>query len=216
MFNIDKGSVHQILRSRRSVRRFCNRPVPDDVLQRILETALWAPSAHNCQPWRFVILKTLSSMDLLAKGMSQVFEKDLAIDGKSEATIRELVDRSYRRICDAPLGIVVCLDVANADTYLDEHRQSLEHHMAVQSVAMAGLSLMLAIHAEGLGAVWMCAPLFAPCVVRVTLALPDNWEPQGLILAGYPAKLPEPRQRKSISDVALFVDGNEQPINREE
>ena len=63
--------------------------------------------------------------------------------------------------------------------------------MAAQSVAMAGQNVLLAAHALGLGACWLCAPLFCPEVVRETLALPLDWQPQGLITAGYPAEAKE-------------------------
>jgi len=56
---------------------------------------------------------------------------------------------------------------------------------------MAGQNLLLAAHVLGLGACWLCAPLFCPDVVRDTLALPPDWQPQGLITAGYPAETRE-------------------------
>ena len=60
--------------------------------------------------------------------------------------------------------------------------------MATQSVAMAGQNLLLAAQAEGLGACWMCAPLFCPDVVRAQLDLPEEWQAQGLIACGYAAE----------------------------
>ncbi len=63
--------------------------------------------------------------------------------------------------------------------------------MAAQSTAMAGQNILLAAHALGLGACWLCAPIFCPQTVRRTLDLPDDWQPQGLITAGYPAEKKE-------------------------
>ncbi len=60
--------------------------------------------------------------------------------------------------------------------------------MAVQSVALAAQNMLLMAHAEGLGACWMCAPLFCPDVVRAALALPADWEAQALLTLGYPAE----------------------------
>jgi coenzyme F420-0:L-glutamate ligase/coenzyme F420-1:gamma-L-glutamate ligase len=76
--------------------------------------------------------------------------------------------------------------------------------MGVQSVAMAGCTLLLAAHAVGLGGVWLCSPLFAPDQARSVLDLPDEWDPQGLILLGYPARMPEARPRQSVEKVARF------------
>jgi nitroreductase len=77
------------------------------------------------------------------------------------------------------------------DEYPDERRQHNEYLMAVQSTAMAGQNLLLAAYAHGLGACWLCAPLFAPEVVRTALALADDWLPQGAITLGYPAETKE-------------------------
>ena len=67
-------------------------------------------------------------------------------------------------------------------------RQQSEHWMGIQSVALAGGHLLLAAWAEGLGGVWMCAPLFAQAAASQALDLPGSWQPQALILLGYPAK----------------------------
>ena len=77
--------------------------------------------------------------------------------------------------------------------------------MGVQSVAMAGENLLLAAHALGLGGVWVCAPLFTPGTVGEVLGLPASWQPQGLVLLGYPAQMPKPRPRKNIEEVTLWL-----------
>ena len=79
--------------------------------------------------------------------------------------------------------------------------------MAVQSVAEAGLQLLLAAHAEGLGGVWACWPLFAQETIRRTLNLYESWEPQGMFFVGYPEDIPEARQRKSLQDIVQFKNG---------
>ena len=73
------------------------------------------------------------------------------------------------------------------DRYPDSARADAERLMAIQSTAMAVQNLLLAATAEGLGACWMCAPLFCPDTVRAALALPDGWEPQALVTLGHAA-----------------------------
>jgi F420 biosynthesis protein FbiB-like protein len=89
------------------------------------------------------------------------------------------------------------------DTYPDERRSRNEHLMAVQSTAMAGQNLLLAAHAMGLGTCWMCAPLFCPDIVRQTLALPRDWEPQGIIALGFPARIPT-KERKPVDGFLIW------------
>ena len=80
-----------------------------------------------------------------------------------------------------------------------------EHSMAVQSVALAGLQLMLAAHAEGLGSNWICWPLYAQKSARDALGLQKNWEPQGMIFLGYAAEEAGMKELKSLEDVVKFI-----------
>jgi coenzyme F420-0:L-glutamate ligase/coenzyme F420-1:gamma-L-glutamate ligase len=89
--------------------------------------------------------------------------------------------------------------MADMDRYPDK-RQRAEHLMAVQSTAMAVQNLLLAATADGLGACWMCAPLFCPDVVRAALALPDDWEPQALVTLGGPADTGKPATRWPLAE----------------
>jgi F420 biosynthesis protein FbiB-like protein len=185
---LSPGAAHRLLRERRSIRRFGSTPIPEDTLQRVLESATWAPSAHNRQPWRFVVLITPDAKSQLAEAMAAQLEIDLRDDGAPPDIIDKDTSRSKQRLTGAAALVVICLSMVDMDTYPDPRRQHSEHLMAVQSTAMAGQNLLLAAHAEGLGAVWMCAPLFCADTVRVTLSLPEDWEPQGVIGLGYPAE----------------------------
>jgi F420 biosynthesis protein FbiB-like protein len=193
------------LRTRRSARRFKPDPVPDSILQNILSTATYAPSAHNRQPWRFCVVTDLSIKTRLADAMAEDFERDLLRDGVAPEKIQIQIKRSKDRITSAPVLILLCLDMSEMDTYPDDKRQRAERTMAMQSVAAAGLQLLLAAHAEGLGAVWVCSPLFTQETIQKTLNLPETWEPQGMLFVGYALENPEPRERKSLESISLFL-----------
>ncbi len=193
--------LHTWLRSRRSVRRFRPDSVPDGVIMRILETATWAPNAHNRQPWRFVQLSSRQSRESLAGAMGIEFRKTLQAEGLSADEISAQLERSHARIMEAPEAILLCLDIDVLDKYEDSSRTQGEYLMGVQSVALAGGQLLLAAHAEGLAGVWICSPLFVPAEVSHALKLPESWQAQGLILLGYPVKVPEERPRNAVSNV---------------
>lgn len=193
-----------LLRERRSVRRFRPDPVPRDTLNDILETAAWAPSAHNRQPWRFAALTSMAAKSTLAQALGEAFERDLAADGLPADEVATRVNRSRQRITQAPVCVLLCLDPTVGDVYPDETRQEAEYLMGVQSVALAGGQLLLAAHAQGLGGVWMCAPLFAPGVARGALGLPAAWQPQALLLLGYAEVIPPPRSRRPLEEIARF------------
>jgi nitroreductase len=101
--------------------------------------------------------------------------------------------------------VAVCLSLADMDRYPDPARAAAECLMAVQSTAMAVQNLLLAATAAGLGACWMCAPLFCPAVVRGALALPADWQPQALVTIGRPASAGKPPSRRPLADVVRAV-----------
>ena len=185
---MNNAAIYDIIRRRRAVRRYLPDQVPQDVLERLLETAMWAPSAHNRQPWRFAVIRDTAVKASLAETMGERLRQDRLRDGEAPEVIEKDVARSYGRIVGAPVVVVVFLSMADMDSYPDERRSTAERAMAVQSVAMAAQNLWLLATAEGLGACWLCAPLFVPGLVRRMLEVPDDWEAQGLLTLGYPAE----------------------------
>ena len=198
------NDTQAFLRSRRSVRRFKPDPVPDSLIETILITAGFAPSAHNRQPWRYVVITSAGQKAALAEAMGEEFRHDLLADGHRADEAEAQVVKSRQRIQSAPVAVVLCADFACADDYPDRERQAADSLMLVQDTALGGMQFMLAAHAEGLSSCWMCAPLFAPETVRSILALPETWDPQALILLGYGDRIPEARVGKPVSETALF------------
>lgn len=201
---METRDLHALIRSRRSIRRFTEESVPVDLVRRLIEAACQAPSAHNRQPWRFAVLSGESEKEALAEQMGEALRAARRADGDAAEAIEADVARSYQRITSAAVVVVVCLTMEAMDVYPDEARSNAEYMMAVQSVAMAGMNFLLAAHAEGLGACWLCAPLFAPAAARRALDLPKTWEPQGSILLGYAAEQGRSRERMPVEAVSLW------------
>ncbi len=108
---LTSAALHSWLRSRHSVRRFRQEKPPAETLTRILETATWAPNAHNRQPWRFVQLSSPESRMALAGAMGDEFRKTLQAEGLSLDEISAQLERSRSRILEAPEAILLCLDI---------------------------------------------------------------------------------------------------------
>lgn len=200
---IEHNTVLEFLKSRRSLRRYTSQPVPHEWLEEILEGAIWAPSAHNRQPWRFVVIETNEIKENLARAMGARLRQDLSADSVPNEIIEKDVERSYSRITSAPIIILVCLTISDMDVYSDERRNQNEQTMAIQSTAMAGQNILLMAESFGLGACWMCAPLFVPDVVRETLDLPEDWIAQGMITIGFPDQSRE-KTRKPLEMSILW------------
>jgi F420 biosynthesis protein FbiB-like protein len=187
----DWTSLNRVIHRRRSIRRYTNEPISEALLVELLDAATWAPSAHNRQPWRFCVVTGAEAKTALSTAMGEQWRADLAADKADPDFIERRVAISHARITGAAALVVACMTMVDMDSYPDPARAQAEWTMATQSVALACQNLLLAAEANGLGACWMCAPLFVPDLVRRVLTLPDNWEPQALITLGYAAESKE-------------------------
>ncbi len=191
-----------LLRRRRMIRRFSSAPVDPAALEAILDAATRAPSPHNRQPWRFVVLRGVARARL-ADAMGAGLIQDLAADGVDPAVAASDAARSRERITSAPVSILVCMTLADMDVYPDARRASAERWMAGQATSAAIQIMLLRATDLGLGACWMCAPLFCPDIVRVALELPRGWEPQALISLGHPVAQGRDRPRMPAGSLTI-------------
>lgn len=197
-------SLMQFMASRRSIRRYRQKAVSSKLVHELLQCAVSAPSAHNRQPWRFVVFDQAGEKIALARAMGTQLRLDRLQDGDPTDIVERDVTRSFERISQAPAALLVATSTVDMHPYRDARRRQAEYLMAVQSTAMAVQNFLLAAHAAGLGACWMCAPLFCPNIVRDVLRLPADWRPQAIITFGYPATNGKPYSRQPLTAVARF------------
>jgi coenzyme F420-0:L-glutamate ligase/coenzyme F420-1:gamma-L-glutamate ligase len=190
-----------VFRSRRSIKEYSPKEVSNEVIFRILEAGRWAPSAHNAQPWHFIVIQDPATKQRLAKAMASRWDSDLSKNGVPKEQRESLAKTSVERFENAPIIIIVCLTMENMDEYPDDRRKKIEYVMAVQSVAAAIENMLLAAQSEGLGSCWFCAPLFCQEIVRKILKIPQHVDPQALITLGYPADRPNPPPRKTLEEI---------------
>ena len=197
-------AYQELVASRRSIRRFTDQPVARDILRRLLRAACRAPSAHNRQPWRFVVLEDKDLREQLANAMAVPFRADLEREGLDSIEINRMVARGRERMTGSPVVVMLFLTMKDMHHFADRARGQGERIMAVQSVALAGGQLLTAAHAAGLGACWVCSPLFTPALVTRILDLPADWEAQGMIALGYADEPGRTRDRKEIDEVVQW------------
>ncbi len=186
--------LHAFLRSRRTIRRFRNQPVPAETLERILQTALLAPSAHNLQPWRLLEIGSEAARRQLTDTLTATMRADMQSQSAPEEAVQARIRRTQRRIATAPVILLYCRDT-EARRANDVH----ETHMGIQSVANIMLYTLLAAHAEGLGGNWICWPLYAARPLQQALTLPLSWLPEGMLFLGYPDESPPAPQRQALA-----------------
>ena len=196
------------VRGRRSVRRYLDKEVSPDLVDRVLEAARWAPSPHGRQPWRFAIVTEGATKERLADAMGEEWRANLQMDGQEREVVERRLEGSRRRLLDAPVLVLLCLYLEDLDAYPDETRQEGETTMAVQSLGAAAQNALLAAYELGLDAGWMCAPLFCPEKVVGALELDPKLVPHALLTLGYAeGDPPKRRTHKPFDELVVFRDG---------
>jgi coenzyme F420-0:L-glutamate ligase / coenzyme F420-1:gamma-L-glutamate ligase len=201
------SSLSEALRERRSIRKFQSKPVSRELVVAVLEAAGWAPSAHNSQPWRFIVIENQEVKRELAEKMATAWAQDMARDGSTVDEAKRLERRE--RFANAPVLILACLTLDGLRNFPDQERQQIERDLAVESVGAGLENLLLAAHSLGLGGCWYCAPAFCKSTVRDVLKIPKEIEPSALIMLGYPSESPTaPSRRDTKGFCFLDVWGN--------
>jgi coenzyme F420-0:L-glutamate ligase / coenzyme F420-1:gamma-L-glutamate ligase len=196
-------TLSDVIKKRRSIRKYLPRQVPENIVKEVLAAAGWAPSAHNSQPWRFIVLADASVKRRLADAMADAWAKDLQRDGITVESDKRA--ERVERFATAPVLVLACLTVVDLRKFPDSERQMCERDLAVQSFGAALQNLLLAAHAKGLGACWFCAPAFCKETVRKILKIPDAVEPQAFVAMGYPAEKPKVPIKKLLEGYC-FID----------
>jgi F420 biosynthesis protein FbiB-like protein len=199
-------NLMDIIRGRRSVRRYQDRPVPRELIEEILEAARWAPSPHGRQPWRFAVLTRDAPKRALAAAMGDEWRRQLALDGQAPEVIESRFAKSRERIIRAPAIVIPCLYLADLDVYPDADRSAAEATMAIQSLGCAVQNMLLTSYSLGLDSGWMCAPLFCPEVVVAALDLDPALIPHALITLGYAAADLVRRERLPLDRLIVRFD----------
>ena len=182
----------EVVHSRRSIRRYLDRPIPEDVLNEILDAGMYAPSAVDLQPWYFVVVKSKEQMERLYQIMGRVSDKikpDLEARFAKHPEVAEESTRFLRQLGGAPVCIL-------AFQFKPEYPKTLES--IVQSVAAAIENMLLAATDKGLGSCWLTAPV----ETGMAAELRDTFAPgKGSLLAvltlGYADQTPKTPARKT-------------------
>jgi coenzyme F420-0:L-glutamate ligase / coenzyme F420-1:gamma-L-glutamate ligase len=191
-----------LMRARRSVREFEDRPVDRDLVEQLLEAARWAPSNHNRQPWRFIVLTDRLALQRLAQQVRDAVAVRLRALPPAAADFASSLLHHATVFEQAPVLIIALhkTPVPAAAALLEGLPQPALVSGEPLSVAMAVQNLLLAAQASGLGACVLTAPLLAgDALVRALPSpLPAGYEMNCLIAVGHAKVWPDPPRRKSL------------------
>jgi nitroreductase len=202
--NMEKASsLLNLMKTRRSIRRFKPHSVPKEYLDMIQEAARWAPSAGDRQPWRFVIVKDVNSIEKIGELYQDMRADDInGVDVNSnyyKAIDKRVRTNFYKSIfATAPLLIVVCTDA----------EQSFRSRTWAMDCSIATQNMLLMAHALGLGSVIIDfqRPEHETLLkkVRELLEVPDGVKLMFMLPVGYPDEEPAPPRRMELSQIVYL------------
>lgn len=178
--------LYEAIKGRRSVRKFKKTPVAKDLLEKIFDVALWAPSGVNRQNWKFFVLAGEKRETLVAVSATsfQYVEPHLQELFAEKPKIFEATRRFFKRLGDAPVVVCAYFEPANvADV------------TSYQNVAAAIQNLLLVAYANGLGSCWMTGPVYVADQVSRFLGVEDMTL-VAIIPMGYPDETPKVPPRR--------------------
>lgn len=168
-----------MIKTRRSIRKYQDKPVPEDLLQQILESVRWAPSWANTQCWEIVIVK------------------EPAIKKSLQATLPPAGNPALKAMVQAPVVLAICTKMGVSGYYKEATTTKFGDWM-MYDLGLCTQNLCLMAHALGLGTV--IVGLFDHQKAGEVLNLPAGYELVTLIPLGYPAKVGGAPKRKEISE----------------
>ena len=200
----------EIVKTRRSIRRYKRDPVPDELLMKIMEAGRWAPSGDNNQPWRFIVVRDPEIMDKLGKIAKEGSGRRFAAEfftGRMQERFAKLKDPEKRKkafvklttgdvsafLAEAPVIIVVCAKLDVWDVPYDS--------------AMCAQNMMLMAHSLGLSTCCVVAPVSDmrdDVKAMNLLKIPHGFKIALPIAIGWPDENPNPRPRIPLEDLIYY------------
>jgi nicotinate-nucleotide--dimethylbenzimidazole phosphoribosyltransferase len=176
-------AVHRVIAERRDIRRFRADPVPDHLLQRVLEDAHRAPSVGLMQPWRMIVVRSPATRAAIRRIAQR---ERIRQAERFDQRAREFLDKKIEGVVEAPLGICVCCD--HGDPEEEVLGRGTIRDTDVYSTACAIQNLWLSARAEGLGVGWVS--FYRPEDLRQLLGIPASVDPIAYLCLGWPDERP--------------------------
>ena len=205
--------LYALMSTTRSIRRISDAPIPDDVLQRVLQAAIWAPSGGNRQPWRIIAVRDRDTKQKLSDIYVEEWAKYVDFNMKKvEGASSEIVEalrkglavgtRLAETLADVPVVAMFVHDPSAL--YVTDEGYGRSPVVGGASLYPAVQNLLLAARAEGLGGVLTTLISSREPDVRQVLGFPDTWGVYAMVPLGYPRGQHGPLTRAPFSEMIKF------------
>ena len=207
--------LYEAMSTTRAVRRLRPDPIPDDVIRRVVQAAIWGPTGANAQPWRIVVVRDAAKKRKLeelylgpwreyAKGHETLLAKMPPAAREKQERMLRAADHLANHLHEAPAILVFCFNpqlMAITDTKLE--RPSV---VGGASVYPSVQNVLLACRAEGLGCTLTTLLCMKEAEVKTLLAIPEDWGTCAFVPIGYPAAKGHGPLRRNPVEKMVFAD----------
>jgi nitroreductase len=215
---MDMKELEKLIKGRRSIRKWKEEMISDELLKKAVDLATWAPNGGNYQGWHFIIVKNKNVIGKMADAVQSIADK---IASWPEAMSWQEDIKRYQKNASFFRNATACIGVFTSgyQSVMDKvliARESFDNEAkrilgfrrsaptSVQSAASAVATMLLVFHHLGLGAVWLVAPLMAKKEIENILNVQDDMNLICLIAVGYPDESPQ-KDRKPVDQVLKFI-----------
>jgi len=210
--------LEKLIKGRRSIRQWKKQEIPEEMFEKAVDLATWAPNGGNYQGWRFVVVKNQEVIAKMADAVQSIANKMASWpEAKSweEDIKRYQKNASFFRNAPACIGCFTGEYQSPMEKLLVA-RESIDPEAkkvmgfrrsaptVVQSVAAAVTTMLLVFHQMGLGAVWLVSPIQAKKEIETILKVPPTTALVCLVAVGYPDEAPQ-KDRRPLDQVLEFV-----------
>lgn len=208
----DAATLHALMATTRSIRRISPEPVDDDVLTRVLQAAVWAPSGGNRQPWRMVVVRDRA----LKEGLGRIYSREWAgyvemnmarVAGQPEHIVEQVRSglavgtRLAETLADVPVVVIFVHDPNQVFT--TDANLGRTPVVGGASLYPAVQNLLLAARAEGLGGVLTTLIAAREPEVRELLDIPAPWGVHAMVPLGVPMGGHGPLRRAPLASMVM-------------
>ncbi len=210
--------LENLVKSRRSIRKWLDKPVPEELLLKAVELATYAPNGGNQQNWRFYIIVNKNVIQKIGEAVQTTANlmaswpeteklgyvsrvRDNASFFKSAPALVVVGASRYQSVADQILEAREKVDTRAKE--IRDWRNSA--NSKIQSVASAIAYMLLILQQMGLGAVWMTGPMQAKGEIEKIIKIQKGFDAVAIIPVGYPAEDPKPRERKPFKEVGEVI-----------
>jgi nitroreductase len=185
--NSQEGGKHMpdlmnIIKGRRSIRKYQDKAVPEEVLNQVLESVRWAPSWANTQCWEIIVVKDQANRERLQEALVNV-------------------NPAKKAMAQAPVVLAICGKLKSSGYYKGQVTTKFGDWLMFD-LGIATQTLCLTAHDLGLGTV--ITGLIDHNKVREILGIPEDYEVVALTPLGYPAKDSTAPKRREVSEFTHY------------